>query len=381
MKDGQECPSSQSLPVPCIQRHKGLLGPILAPLLIMHSSFRIHHSALLIVSVALILTSCDYINKLRNHFVGASDAVVSIGEHHLYPRDLEGLVPENASTADSLAIIDDYIRTWATDILLYRNAQRNVVNEEEIRRLVDDYERTITIHYYRQNIVKEKIDVPSDDEAADYWLSHQQDFVLTQPAVKGIVVSLPKGTDNIAQLRRKMKNPEKNIADIERFALRHAIVYSLFDEELQFLSDIEKSTNRRLPVEEVGYFETTDSTSVNMVFITEFVPAGSTVPLSLAIDDARLRLYKERKMDYLKNMDSQIYQYALSHGEINFNPAYQKPDTVAVTDTVALAVADTVAAEPAVPSPAADSSTVRYSRYPRDFRDSRKSRKLPKCSL
>lgn len=268
----------------------------------------------------ILLASCNRIENAYYRFVASpSDAVVSIGDHHLHRSDIENLVPEGTSPADSAAIVETYIRSWATDILMYRNAKRNVQNEAEIRRLLDDYERTITIHYYRQNMVRENVKEPTDAEAAEYWQTHQSEFILPEPAVKGLIVALPHNTKNISTLRRNMQMPEKNIADIERFAHRNAIVYSLFTDDWQLLSAIEKSTGKEMKVSDAGYSEYTDSATVNMIYITEYAPAQSVTPLPMALDAARSRLFQQRKMQYLRNIDNEIYQYALGRGEIVFN--------------------------------------------------------------
>ena len=275
---------------------------------------------MLLVLVALAFSSCDHIEKLYQRLTASpSDAIVTIGDNHLYRYDIEQLVPAGTAPEDSAAIVDKYIRTWATDILMYRNAKRNVQNEDEIRRLLNDYERTITIHYYRQNMVRDKVGEPTDADAQKYWADHRPDFLLTEPVVKGIYLSLPLSTKNISSLRRQMKDPVRNIADIERFAHRNATMYSLFIDDWQYLSDIEKSTARSLPIKDKGFVEITDSASVNMIYITDYLPADSVTPLSIAMEDARIRLFQQRKMQYLRNIDNEIYQHAVSRGEIIFN--------------------------------------------------------------
>lgn len=280
------------------------------------------------VVCAVMLGSCNYIDSLRRRASGSKDAIVSIGDEHLYRSDIAGLVPAGTSAADSIVIVDDYIRAWATDVLLYRNARRNVVNEEEIKRLMEDYRRSITIHYYRQNMVQERVEMPSDADAAEYYREHDTEFLLAEPAVRGMLVALPLNTGRMDVLRRKMKNPEKNIADIERFALQNAVVYSIFVDEWMPMSAVENSTGRRLSIERDGYFEIEDSSAVSMIYITDFIPAGQPAPQQMVIEDARLKLFQQRKMQYLRNMDDEIYEYALRHGEIVFNLPKPEPDTV-----------------------------------------------------
>lgn len=265
------------------------------------------------------LSACDYIESLRRRTVNSNDVVVSIDDHMLYRKDIERMVPPGTSYSDSIAIVNDFVKSWATDILMYRNAKRNVKNEDEIRRLLEDYERTITIHYYRQNMVQEKVEMPTDVEAESFYHMHQSEFLLKEPAIRGVIVALPLANGRVVKLRRQMQNPEKNIADIEKFAMQNALVYSLFDEDWQLLSNVEASTGCKIKVKGTGYYEFMDTVSVNMVFISDYVPAGEPAPFQLIKEEAKLRLFQIRKMQFLRNIDDEIYEYALKHEDIKFN--------------------------------------------------------------
>lgn len=280
---------------------------------------KIIYKILLSFIVCLLLDSCTFIDSLHRKVSGGSDAVVSIDNWHLYRRDIENLVPAGTSSEDSAAIVNDYIRGWATDVLMYRNARRNLKNEEEIKRLMDDYERTITIHYYRQNMVQEKVDMPTDAEAASYYEAHMSDFLLKEPAIRGMIVSVPVNCSRLSGIRRKMQKPEGNMAEIERFAMQNAVVYSLFDDEWQLQSVVEKSVGRTIKALKTGYVELSDSAAVDMIYISGFIPVGEPAPLQMVMEEARLRLFQIRKMQYLRDIDNEIYEYALSHGEIVFN--------------------------------------------------------------
>lgn len=309
----------------------------------------LYHISLL--AGCLLLSSCTYIDSLRRKASDKTDAIVSIDDQHLYRSDIERLVPAGTSPEDSAAIVNDYIRVWATDVLMYRNARRNVKNEEEIKRLMDDYERTITIHYYRQNMVQEKVEMPTEAEAAAYYNEHTADFQLKESAIRGMIVSVPVGSSRLNDIRRKMKHPENNIAEIERFAMQNAVVYSLFDDKWQLQSAVEKSVGRSIAAKQPGYVEHADSALVDMIYISDFVPAGESAPLQMVVEEARLRLYQERKMQYLSDMDNEIYEYALNRGEIEFHlPKTEKADTVAAsiskdfqtTDSKTDSITDTV---------------------------------------
>ena len=170
--------------------------------------------SLCIVNFALciIFTSCSYIEQyIKEH--ESEGIIASIGNSHLYKEDIANLVPLGTNATDSIAIIDAYIQRWATNILIYDNAMRNVSNQAEINKMVEDYRRTITIHYYKQEMVNEKVKIPTDKETIEFYESNKNLFLLKHPIVKGALIKIPNNvkTDKI---EHKFKNL-KNIAEIE----------------------------------------------------------------------------------------------------------------------------------------------------------------------
>ena len=91
---------------------------------------------------------------------------------------------------------------------------QNISNQSEINKMVENYRRTLTIHYYKQEMVNEKVKRPTDEETTQFYENNKQLFTLQQPIVKGAIMKVPNNvkTDKI---QRKFKDLD-NIAEIEK---------------------------------------------------------------------------------------------------------------------------------------------------------------------
>ncbi len=271
--------------------------------------------SLCIVNFALCITftSCSYIEQYIKERESES-IIASVGDNHLYIEDIKNLVPEGTNSDDSTAIINAYIRRWATDILILQNAERNISNQSEIDKMVESYRRTLTIHYYKQEMVNEKIKLPTDEATTNFYNANKQQFILKQPIVKGALMKVPNNikTDKI---QRKFKNLD-NIAEIEKYALQYARDYQLFTDYWRPLNEIIDIENTKLKINKPGYYEEKDSLTFTLINITEYIPQREITPLEMIMEDVRTTLHNQQKMEYLNNFGNDIYNHAVRYNQI-----------------------------------------------------------------
>lgn len=274
---------------------------------------------LLSLFVSVIFSSCGYIEKYKEERMKRRDALVCIDDHYLYPHDIDKIIPYGVTSEDSALIAENYIRRWATDIIMYDNAQRNTADKSKIEQMVEDYRRAITIYYYQQRMVQEKVAVPTDNEALAFFSSDSTLFLLDEAAMKGIWVTMPSGNENISFLKKQMLKTDDNLEKIETFALQYAIDYEIFINNWQQTGALQKRVGKKMNINKTGYSEFSDSTTITCVYITDVRQAGSVMPEEIALEVARKKLYNNNKIEYLKNLDNEIYEYALRHNRIKSN--------------------------------------------------------------
>lgn len=261
-------------------------------------------------------TSCSYIEQyIKEH--ESEGIIASIDNTHLYKEDIANILPPGTSSSDSIAIVDAYIHRWAANILIYDNAIRNVSNQAEINKMVEDYRRTLTIHYYKQEMVNEKVKIPTDKETIEFYETNKNLFLLKQPIAKGAFIKVPNNvkTDKI---ERKFKDLN-NIEDIEKYALQYAKDYQLFTEYWRPIDEIIDTKTSNLKINKPGYYEEKDSVNNTLINITEYINQGEVAPIEMIMEEVRTTLYNQQKMKYLDNFNNEIYDYAIKHNKIKFN--------------------------------------------------------------
>ena len=268
----------------------------------------------LLIIIITTFTSCSYIEQYIKERE-SEGIIASVGDNFLYKEDIEHIVPQGTPSADSALIVEAYIQRWATNVLTLKNAERNVSNQSEINKMVEEYRQRLMIHYYQQEMVTEKVKLPTESEAKRFYEANQELFLLENAVIKGATIKVPNNikTENI---QRKFKNLNENIADIEKYALQYATDYVLFTEYWQSVGDVINTETSKLKINKTGYYEEKDSLHLTLINVTEYLPEGEVAPFEMIKEDVQTMLYNQHKMDYLNNFEKEVFEYGVRHNQI-----------------------------------------------------------------
>ena len=271
---------------------------------------------LLIIFIST-FSSCSYIEQYIKERE-SEGIIASVGDNFLYKEDIEHIVPQGTSSSDSALIVEAYIQRWATNILTLKNAERNVSNQQEINKMVEEYRQRLMIHNYQQEMVSEKVKLPTEIEAKQFYESNKELFLLEDAVIKGAIIKVPNNikTDNI---QRKFKNLNENIADIEKYALQYATDYVLFTEYWRLVGDVINTETSKLKINKIGYYEEKDSLHLMLINVTEYIAPGEVAPFDMIKEDVQTMLYNQHKMDYLNNFEKEMFEYGVRHNQIKIN--------------------------------------------------------------
>lgn len=271
---------------------------------------------LLIIFIST-FSSCSYIEQYIKERE-SEGIIASVGDNFLYKEDIEHIVPQGTSSSDSALIVEAYIQRWATNILTLKNAERNVSNQQEINKMVEEYRQRLMIHNYQQEMVSEKVKLPTEIEAKQFYESNKELFLLEDAVIKGAIIKVPNNikTDNI---QRKFKNLNENIADIEKYALQYATDYVLFTEYWRLVGDVINTETSKLKINKIGYYEEKDSLHLTLINVTEYIAPGEVAPFDMIKEDVQTMLYNQHKMDYLNNFEKEMFEYGVRHNQIKIN--------------------------------------------------------------
>jgi len=254
----------------------------------------------------------------------SQQAVLEVEGKFLYRADLDKIIPEGTSFEDSTNLADAYIRKWITDVLLYENAKRNIANEDVVEDMVEEYRKSLTIHYYQQRLVAQRLQEPTNDEAADFYSKHSDQFLLSENMLRGVFLKVPLASPKVDKVRGYMRKLNaKSIQQIEQYSIQHAVSYDYFIDKWIYFNDVLKKmpssiTDQGAFLATTKFYETKDSVYSYMLNISDYQLAGSPAPLEFVQEKVRAILYNQRKMEYIKNFETELYKDAQDDGEITY---------------------------------------------------------------
>ena len=107
----------------------------------------------------VIFSSCQFFD-FGKKVTTLEKPIASVYNNYLYSKDIESLIPKNASKSDSILVVKSIINTWAIKELLKQKAAENLTSEENTtyNKLVQDYKESLFVNGYKERLIKQQLD-------------------------------------------------------------------------------------------------------------------------------------------------------------------------------------------------------------------------------
>lgn len=280
-------------------------------------------SGIYILSGLLLLGSCS-----ENTTTEQKGTLVKINERTLTKEDVLSVLPKKLSSADSLLWAESYIKQWVKDNLVYDVALRNLDddNRAEIDRLVDSYRRSLVRYRYQEQLVHERLSANiTDEEKQKFYDENQDQFVLDHSLVKGLFLKIPIDAPNLDEVKKWYRSTsEASIEKIEKYSVQNALVYDYFYDKWVSFDEVVanipiKVTNETEFLRTHSFVETADSSYCYLLNIEEYVAKGKIAPFEYANTQISDMLVNQRKVQFLKNFEEELYNDAIRGGNVVFS--------------------------------------------------------------
>ncbi len=273
-----------------------------------------------ILPVTFLFCSCN------GERFGGEKPIAEANGQYLYKKDIENIFFTEMSEEDSLNVLENYIRSWATDILIYEKAQENIKNEEEIASLLEKYRRSLLIYEYQLQLVKNRLNsTVTPEEIISYYTNNAQLFQLKETLIKGLFLRIPNQAPDINALRSLLNNSkEKDLDQIESLSIKNAAKVEYFNEKWYPLPEIQRKSPIRIENLKLrSFYESRDSLSTYFLYVQEYIPEGEIQPLEYAENKISGILLEQRKNEYLKQFGNKLYEDGVKKGEVKL---YNRPE-------------------------------------------------------
>ena len=274
----------------------------------------------LIIGVSLLTVACNNNLELKN-----ADALVKVGNKILYKSVLEDNIPAGLSKEDSIIAAEYYIHSWVIDNLLYDIALKNLNDKENIDRLVDNYRRSLLIYQYQEQLINERLTKEIDEQSLfDYYNKNKNILKLERPLIKGLFLKVPVNAPQISEIRKWYKiSSTASQERLEKYSLNNAAIYDFFiDKWVDFNDLINNYPNDLLSKEDMNVHIKTLEKESNGYFyflnITDYLLPGDNAPYEYAKTTVQEILINQRRIEFLKKTENELFNRALDKGDIQF---------------------------------------------------------------
>lgn len=273
------------------------------------------HALYIILFPVLLLSGCNLFQRPR------AGAAVELDGQYIYYADIDSLT-RGMSPEDSSRFIDSYIRQWAGEILLYREAKSST--NARIEQLVENYRRSLYVLEYEQHYADRHMSsFVADSLIQQFYEQHAEQLVLSQSIVRGLMLILPSEATGRKELNKWLEAPEDNLENIEKYAYANATGYELFTDRWMTVNQI----LMRMPSENEGLqaqlqtrnrIEVSDSVSTCILCVTDKALAGHVMPLSYARPEIEKIILSQRRILYQQKQRDELYKEAVRFNTIKF---------------------------------------------------------------
>ncbi len=247
--------------------------------------------------------------------------VANFLDKQLYLSDIQHIFPKGVSKEDSSSLANAYITTWIKTQLLVNKAELNLPKDQlDVDKQIEAYRSSLLIYKYEEQMVKDKLDtVVSDDEIEKYFDQNASNFILDENIVKALFIKVPKNAPNIDNVKKWYKSDQREeIKKLDSYCYNYASKFDYFKEEWVSFDIIKNELPK--PIENEDEFvknnrtiEQSDSSSLYFVYLKEKISKGSISPLEYIKFKIKDILINKRKVKFLNDLESKIYNDAQDH--------------------------------------------------------------------
>ena len=244
--------------------------------------------------------------------------IASVNEKDLLLSEVLKAMPK--ATEDSTFFIKRYMNLWIRKQLMIYHSEINLSSDLlNYEAQIAEYRSSLLIYAYQQELINQNFDTSiTRKEISDYYYQYREEFKLVKNIFMGRYIVVDKSAPKSKNLKKWYKsNKPDDIVSLTDYCHQFAKEYNLADSSCQYFSSI----NNKLPkfiTEEEYFLENTkgvwfeDQQYRHYIYIKNYQIKGSISPLALEREKIRNVLLNKNKIQYLKQLEDELYQNALA---------------------------------------------------------------------
>lgn len=256
-----------------------------------------------------------------------ADVLVRVKDRVLERSEVKKQIPRGLSSADSLLLGESLEKKWVKDALVYEVAQRNLEgkDKEEVDKLVEEYRHSLIRYRYQEQLVRERLSSEfQESDKLSYYEENQKKFVLDKALVKGLFLKIPVDAPGLSDVKGWYRSTsEASLEKIEKYSVQNASIYDYFYDKWVDFDEVMDNipvhvSNPNAYLKANKFVEVADSSYCYLLNIKEYLSEGSVAPYDYASSQITEMLINQRKVDFLKTFEEELYKDGIRGGDVKF---------------------------------------------------------------
>ncbi len=254
-------------------------------------------------------SSCKYFGK------GVAP-IAELNGKPLYEDDVKSVLSPDMSYEDSIKSIDNYIRNWAVEELLYQKAEENITETEEVDLLVEKYRKSLMIYEYQQHLIREKLSNPiKEADLIEFYNNNADLYTAHETLFNGIFITMPVKSQAKAEINPLLKFAEISISAIEPIATKYSLKVKYFDSEWTPIAAVQRlgmsDISRTHSFEQKNHFESTDEENIYILVVQDHIKVGDKQPFVYVKERIENMMIEQKKANFLRKLADDAYNEAI----------------------------------------------------------------------
>lgn len=262
-------------------------------------------------------SSCKYFGK-------GVTPIAELNGKPLYEDDVKSVLSPDMSYEDSVKSVDNYIRNWAVEELLYLRAEENITETEEVDLLVEKYRKSLMIYEYQQHLIREKLSNPiKETDLIDFYNNNADLYTAHETLFNGIFITMPVKSQAKAEINPLLKFADINISAIEPIATKYSLKIKYFDNEWTPIAAVQRlgmsDISRTHSFENKNHFESTDEENIYILVVQDHIKVGDKQPFVYVKERIENMMIEQKKANFLRKLADDAYNEAIKSGALKRN--------------------------------------------------------------
>jgi len=266
--------------------------------------------------ITVILLCCAFFSCKQE--IKEEGVVARVNDKYLYATDLQAVLPEGLTKEDSLLYRNNYIKVWATKELLLEKARINVEDEnEEIERLVREYEKELLIDRYKKALLQQELDTVITEQDLDlYYDANKNVYRLNEDLIQLKYIHFSSDLSDKKELIRLFKSDKDE--DLQVLTERELEFYSFtFNDSIWVnYSEVEKKLSflkEEKNIKKNQFIQKEDSLGVYLLTVRDILHRNQVAPKSYVIPTIRQMILHKRKLELMNSIEKTIIVDAIKN--------------------------------------------------------------------